>query len=411
MKCRHCQQLLTIPFADLGEMPPSNAYPHSREQCASERAYPLRVWVCNHCWLVQTEDFNRAEELFTADYAYFSSTSTTWVAHAQRFTEAAIAQLKLNENSFVVELAANDGYLLQHFVRSEIPCLGVEPTNATADAARKKGITIVEDFFGKRLAHNINSDYGKADLIIANNVLAHVPDINDFVEGIVQLLKSDGVCSLEFPHLLNLIQQRQFDTIYHEHYSYLSLHSVQRILRAAGLVVYKVEKLPTHGGSLRVWARLASAVNLSNVAVDSSVENILAEEIQHEMASVKGYTDFQSIITDVVDRFVVFLQQAYADNKVVVAYGAAAKGNTFLNYAHIGSGLISAVFDAAPSKQGKFLPGSHIPILSPAKMAEYNPDYVVILPWNLRDEITAQLKSQVKPECNFVTAIPELIIQ
>lgn len=405
MNCRHCQQPLSLPFIDLGAMPPSNAYLASFDQCEREQSYPLKVWVCQRCWLVQTEDYNKAEELFTADYAYFSSTSTTWVAHAKRYAEQSIAQLSLSPASFVVELAANDGYLLQHFVNAGIPCLGVEPTSATAAAAREKGVTIVEDFFGVALANQLDADYGKADLIIANNVLAHVPDINDFVAGIAAMLKSTGVCSVEFPHLLNLIQYRQFDTIYHEHYSYLSLHSVCTIMQAAGLRVYNVETLPTHGGSLRVWVRLSNTI-----LTDSSVNTILAEESEAGITSVEGYRHFQDVISGVAKNFLTFLQQARQDNKIVVAYGAAAKGNTFLNYLHIDSKLIPAVFDAATSKQGKFLPGSHLPILPPEDLAKFKPDYVVILPWNLRDEVTAQLKSKVPVHCKFVTAIPELKI-
>jgi SAM-dependent methyltransferase len=406
MNCRHCQQPLKLPFIDLGVMPPSNAYLASLEQCAQEQSYPLKVWVCDYCWLAQTEDYNKAEELFTADYAYFSSTSITWVAHAQRFADQAIKQLALSPNGFVVELAANDGYLLQHFVRSGISCLGVEPTSATAAAARAKNIPIVEDFFGVALANHLRADYGKADLIVANNVLAHVPDINDFVAGIAAMLKPKGVCSIEFPHLLNLIQYRQFDTIYHEHYSYLSLHSVQAIMQAAGMAVYKVEKLPTHGGSLRVWVSLANAI-----AIEPSVSNIFDEEIDAGMASEDGYRHFQTVISTVAKNFHEFLQQAKHDNKIVVAYGAAAKGNTFLNYLRVDGELIPAVFDAALSKQGKFLPGSHIPILPPELLAEFKPDYVVILPWNLRDEVTHQLKSVVPSQCKFVTAIPELDIR
>jgi SAM-dependent methyltransferase len=406
MNCRHCQQLLTLPFIDLGAMPPSNAYLSSREQCANEQSYPLKVWVCEHCWLAQTEDYNKADELFTADYAYFSSTSTTWVAHAQRFANQAINQLHLSADSFVLELAANDGYLLQHFVHAGIPCLGIEPTSATAAAAREKGVEIVEDFFGVALANHLWKDYSKADLIVANNVLAHVPDINDFVAGIAAMLKPDGVCSIEFPHLLNLIQQRQFDTIYHEHYSYLSLHSVRTIMNAAGLTVYSVEKLPTHGGSLRVWLALSDAV-----AIDPSVNSLLAEEVEAGMATAEGYRHFQTVIASVANNFLAFLQQAKHENKIVVAYGAAAKGNTFLNYLNINNELISAVFDAAPSKQGKFLPGSHIPILPPEQLAEFNPDFVVILPWNLREEVIVQLKTVVPPHCKFVTAIPELDIR
>jgi SAM-dependent methyltransferase len=387
-------------------MPASNAYLASLENAAQEKSYPLKVWVCGNCWLAQTEDYSSAEELFTADYAYFSSTSTTWVAHAQRFVDQAIQQISLSPHSFVLELAANDGYLLQHFVRAGIPCLGVEPTTATAAAAREKGVEIVEDFFGITLANHLRKDYGKADLIVANNVLAHVPDINDFVAGIAAMLKPEGVCSIEFPHLLNLIQQRQFDTIYHEHYSYLSLHSVRTIMLAAGMTVYKVEKLPTHGGSLRVWVALSNGVT-----VDSSVNCVLAEETEAGMATAEGYRYFQKVIATVAKNFLEFLQQAKRENKIVVAYGAAAKGNTFLNYLQVDSELIPAVFDAALSKQGKFLPGSHIPILPPDQLAQFNPDYVVILPWNLREEVTAQLKSVVPAHCKFVTAIPELDIR
>lgn len=405
MNCRHCQQPLTIPFIDLGAMPASNAYLNLLEDCAHEAAYPLKVWVCKHCWLAQTEDYNKAEELFTADYAYFSSTSATWLTHAQEFASQAISQLQLSANSLVVELAANDGYLLQYFVRAGIPCVGIEPTAATAAAARAKSITIVEDFFGKSLANNLSKKYGKADLIVANNVLAHVPDINDFVAGIAALLKPKGVCSVEFPHLLNLIHYHQFDTIYHEHYSYLSLHSVRTIMQAAGLVVYKVEKLSTHGGSLRVWCALATAA-----VIEPSVNQVMDEEIAAGMNTVEGYCGFQQVIAVVAKNFHRFLQQVQQDNKKIVAYGAAAKGNTFLNYLQINNQQIPAVFDAAVSKQGKYLPGSHIPILPPEQLVTFKPDYVVILPWNLREEVVQQLKSVVPVHCKFVTAIPELII-
>jgi len=405
MKCRHCERDLTLPFIDLVIMPPSNAYLSSREECANEKSFPLKVWVCQHCWLVQTEDYNRAEELFTADYAYFSSTSATWVAHAKCFAEQAIAQLNLTTQSFVVELAANDGYLLQYFVGAGIPCLGVEPTAATAAAAKSKGINVVEVFFGEAQAHSLREHYGRADLIVANNVLAHVPAINDFVAGIAAMLKPEGVCSVEFPHLVNLIKYKQFDTIYHEHYSYLSLHSLRIILQAAGLYVFKVEVLSTHGGSLRVWSSL-----VSSRAVEPSVEMILADEASMGMTTREGYGGFQSEIVRVANDFLDFLQQAKQKNKTVVAYGAAAKGNTFLNYLKVDKTMISAVFDAATSKQGKFLPGSHIPILSPAQLASYEPDYVVILPWNIREEIMAQLKPYVSANCKFVTTIPELLI-
>jgi SAM-dependent methyltransferase len=405
MNCRHCYQPLSTPFIDLGSMPPSNAYLNSLADCAHEKSYPLKVWVCDKCWLVQTEDYNAADELFTDNYAYFSSTSSSWLEHAKRFTQQAIDDLSLTADSFVVELAANDGYLLQNFVQKDIPCLGIEPTADTAAAARLKGIEIVEEFFGEAQAKDLMQAYGKADLIVANNVLAHVPDINDFVKGIACLLKPSGVLSVEFPHLLNLIQYRQFDTIYHEHYSYLSIHSVKNILQSVGLDIFKIEKLPTHGGSLRVWACLDAVRE-----IDASVHHLLNEEIAAGLNSLKGYANFQVLIESVVHDFKKFIQQANSEGKTLVAYGAAAKGNTFLNYLQVKQHSISAVFDAAASKQGKYLPGSHIPILPPQNMATYKPDYVIILPWNIRDEVITQCKTLVPTGCQFVTAIPELKI-
>lgn len=406
MKCRHCHHSLDLSLVDLGCMPPSNAYLSSPDDFSKEQIYPLKVLVCQSCWLVQTEDFTRADELFTADYAYFSSTSTSWLQHAACYANKAIDNLQLNSSSFVVELASNDGYLLRNFQQAGIPNLGIEPTQATAEAARSLGLTIVSEFFGRTLASDLVSRYRQADLVIANNVLAHVPDINDFVSGISLLLAERGVCSFEFPHLLNLLNEHQFDTIYHEHYSYLSLLSVQKVLQHSGLKLYQVEQLSTHGGSLRVWACLEQSTR----QVDCSVSQMLQQEIDFGLATAEVYRGFQSEVDGVTAELKLFLQQQQQAGLKVVAYGAAAKGNTLLNYAAVGADLLSVVFDAAPSKQGKYLPGSHIPIQSPEHFNQYAPDLVLILPWNIKDEVVSYVKSIAAKPCAFVTAIPELIV-
>lgn len=406
MKCRHCQQHLTLPLVDLGMMPPSNAYLSSEKQFTDEVSYPLKVWVCQQCWLVQTEDFTRAEELFTEDYAYFSSTSTSWLEHAKSYVQQVIKRRQLGANSFVVEIASNDGYLLRNFVAAGIPCLGVEPTLATAQAARDLGIEVVSDFFGVGLAEQLKLQYRAADLIIANNVLAHVPDINDFVAGVSHLLAPEGGCSFEFPHVLNLLKYHQFDTIYHEHYSYLSLHSVLSVALRAGLRVWKVETLTTHGGSLRVWV----CAKASTIVSEQSVQDMLLLEAEFGLNAAPVYQHFQAQVDRIAQSLKLFLQQAKVQNKQVVAYGAAAKGNTLLNYCGVQVEDLPVVFDAAKSKQGKFLPGSHIPILSPEQLTNYHPHYVLILPWNIREEIQQQLSGQLPEDCRFVTLIPELSI-
>ncbi|WP_259241397.1 class I SAM-dependent methyltransferase [Rheinheimera pacifica] len=406
MRCRHCQCALSLPMVDLGTMPPSNAYLTGAEQFANEKAYPLKVWVCQYCWLVQTEDFTKADELFTADYAYFSSTSASWLEHARQFATQSRVRLGLNAQSFVVELASNDGYLLKNYQAAGIPCLGIEPTTATANVARQLGLEVVSAFFGKMLAERLYTQYRQADLIIANNVLAHVPDINDFVSGISLLLSDNGAVSLEFPHLLNLLTQCQFDTIYHEHYSYLSLHTVQTILHTAGLRVFDVEQLPTHGGSLRLWCCHQQA----QYETYDSLQQVLALETQARLTSPVAYHGFQQRVVGIATKLKDFLQQCHAEGKTVAAYGAAAKGNTLLNYAGIDSRLLPVVYDAAKSKQGKFLPGSHIPIVSPDLLVNNPPDVVIILPWNIADEIKAQLRQQCHTALTFVTAVPSLII-
>ena len=392
--CRHCGSPLNHTVIDLGHQPPSNAYLTPEQLLGPEIVYPLQVYVCTSCWLMQVPAHASAEELFTADYAYFSSTSSSWCAHAKSFVEDAVERLGLGADSQVVELASNDGYLLQYMQQLGVPCLGIEPTRATAEAARAKGITTLERFFGLALAEELPP----ADLVVANNVLAHVPDINDFVAGIARLLKPNGQASIEFPHLLRLLEGNQFDTIYHEHYSYLSLRTVQRIAVANGLEVVDVDQLPTHGGSLRVWLA-KNDVTVPTPAVDA----LLADEAAAGLESLAAYADFQSRAENAKHALLEFLLQAKQAGQRVLGYGAAAKGNTLLNYAGIKADLLPAVADRASSKQGKMLPGSNIPVISPQELEAKNPDLLLVLPWNLINEVRDQL-----PAYELVTAIPIL---
>jgi SAM-dependent methyltransferase len=407
MKCRHCAGELGLSLVDLGSAPPSNAYLTEHALHAPEKWFPLRVLVCEQCWLAQTEDFAHADELFDANYAYFSGFSTSWLAHSERYVTDMVALLGLNANSYVVEIAANDGYLLQYVLERGIPCAGIEPTASTADAARAKGIPIVEEFFGVQLAKELVNQGRQADLTAANNVLAHVPDINDFVAAFALLLKPQGVATFEFPHLLKLIEENQFDTIYHEHFSYLSLTAVSHIFAANGLALFDVEDLPTHGGSLRVFAqRIDTGTQLRSPRVDE----MLNCEVNAGMTSPHFYTSFQARAVQVKNDFVTFLLDAKRQGKTVVAYGAAAKGNTLINYAGIRPDLISFVVDRNPAKLGKYMPGSRIPIMDEAKLQETKPDYVVILPWNLRTELTQQLAYIKEWGGKLVTAVPDLQI-
>ncbi len=407
MKCRHCGSELKLPLVDLGSAPPSNAYLTAQTLHSPEKWFPLRVLVCEHCWLAQTEDFAQANELFDAEYAYFSGFSTSWLAHCERFVADMAARFDLSTNSHVVEVAANDGYLLQYVKARNIPCTGVEPTASTATAARAKGIPIVEDFFGTRLAGELVSQGKQADLTAANNVLAHVPDINDFVAGIAMLLKPLGVSTFEFPYLLKLIAGNQFDTIYHEHFSYLSLTAASRIFFANGLTVFDVEEHPTHGGSLRVFAqRSDSGQQKCCVRVDE----LLQREAQAGMLSAGFYAGFQAKTDQVKNDFLTFLLELRRQGKTVAAYGAAAKGNTLMNYAGIRPDLISFVVDRNPAKQGKYMPGSRIPIVDEQRLQETRPDYVVILPWNLKEEIMEQLGYIKSWGGKYVTVVPELSI-
>jgi 2-polyprenyl-3-methyl-5-hydroxy-6-metoxy-1,4-benzoquinol methylase len=408
MKCRHCNTELTLPLVDLGSAPPSNAYLTKQTLHAPEKYFPLRVLVCDRCWLVQTEDFAQADELFSADYAYFSSFSTTWLKHAEKYVADMASRFALNTKSHIVEVAANDGYLLQYAKARGIPCLGIEPTASTANAARAKGIEIVEEFFGVKLAQQLAAQGKQADLTAANNVLAHVPNINDFVGGFTELLKPAGVATFEFPHLLNLIEQNQFDTIYHEHYSYLSLIAVKSIFSANGLAVFDVEELPTHGGSLRVYAQRKDG---GTHPISVNVAKLLEREMAAGMNGKTFYASFQAKANKVKNDLTAFLIEAQRAGKAVAGYGAAAKGNTLLNYAGVRPDLLSYVVDRNPAKQDKFLPGCRIPIVTEEHLKQNKPDYVVILPWNLRDEVTEQLNYIREWGGQFVTSVPALEIK
>lgn len=402
--CRHCAAALDNVFVDLGASPPSNAYLAADALQNPEMWLPLRVLYCDQCWLVQTQDFASADSLFTEDYAYFSSMSTSWVTHAKTYADAMTKRFGLGADSMVVEIASNDGYLLKNFQTAGIPCLGVEPTAAVAKYARKLDIDTREIFFGVDTAKELAAEGFTADLMAANNVLAHVPDINDFVGGFKILLGAGGAVTFEFPHLLNLVQLNQFDTIYHEHFSYLSLLSVERILRHQGLEVFDVERLSTHGGSLRVFAQHEGGPH----QITGAVTAVQAEETLAGMDTQGFYMGFQATTERLKDALLTFLIEAKRNGKTVAAYGAAAKGNTFLNFAGVRPDMIEFVADRSPGKQGRYMPGSRIPIVTEAKIREFRPDYLIILPWNLRAELSEQLSYIRDWQGQFVVAVPEL---
>jgi SAM-dependent methyltransferase len=404
MKCRGCGAVLHVPLIDLGTAPPSNAYLRADQLDQAEQWVPLRVQVCDSCWLVQTEDYRSADSLFDADYAYFSSYSSSWLEHAQRYVAQMVERFGLNTQSRVVEIAANDGYLLQYVAQRGIPCLGVEPTASTARAAREKGLQIRELFFGEDTAAALAAEGWSADLMVANNVLAHVPDINGFLKGFATLLKPTGVVTFEFPHLLRLMAEQQFDTLYHEHYSYLSLTAVQSLCARNGLHIFDVEELPTHGGSLRIYAQRINGVRDTSIAVSE----LLVREEQAGIKTAIFYSTLAPAAEYIKHELLRFLLQARAEGKTVAAYGAAAKGNTLLNYAGVRSDLLAWVADANPHKQGKFLPGSRIPIVAPERIRVEKPDYVLVLPWNLRDEVIQQQAGVYEWGGRFVVAVPEL---
>jgi len=404
MLCRHCSSSLELDLVDLGYAPLSNGYLTKDELGQGEINYPLRVKVCEKCYLVQTLDYVTSADVFTPNYHYFSSTSTTWVRHAFSFAEQITKDLELDSNSLVIEIASNDGYLLQHFNKLGVPNFGIEPTKSTAEVAREIGVKTLEEFFSQELARKLSSQGDNADLIIGNNVYAHVPDINDFTLGMKELLKPNGTIVLEFPHLLNMIKENLFDTIYHEHFSYLSLHVVNKIFKAAGLRVWDVEKISTHGGSLRVYGCHFNSKKMKTGRVD----DIVSEEIDAGLLNPKTYNKFEGESIKIKNNLQKLLISKHEKGQKIIAYGAAAKGNTLLNFAGVKKDLIAYVVDASIAKQGLYLPGSHIPIYAPAKLVERDFESILILPWNLHSEITTIIRKQYKINTSLFTAVPTI---
>jgi SAM-dependent methyltransferase len=398
---------VSLSLVDLGTSPPSNAYLSSEALLGPESWFPLRVVVCEQCWLVQTEYVAEFDHLFSADYAYFSGYSSTWVDHCRQYADDMVERLGLDDKSQMVEIASNDGTLLRCFQNKGVVSTGIEPTASTAAVARALGLTVVEEFFSLELAERLRSEGIRADLITANNVLAHVPDVRDFAAGCATLLASDGIATFEFPHVVELVTGTQFDTIYHEHFSYLSLVAVEAIFSSVGLVVFDVERIPTHGGSLRIFAQQAATGRMPAV---QGVDDVRSLEYEVGVETAAHYRGFQDRTDQIKTAFLTFLLQAKSDGLSVAAYGAAAKGNTLLNYAGIRPDLVSFVADRNPAKQGMFLPGSRIPIVTEAEIECLRPNYVVVLPWNLCEEITGQLDYIRDWSGSFVTAIPELTV-
>lgn len=408
MHCRFCKNKLKHDLIDLNFAPPSNAYLSKDRLYSDETYYPLRVKVCDKCFLVQTEDYVKSNTsgLFDEDYAYFSSVSKSFLDHAKNFCDYVIERFELNKNSFVIEVASNDGYLLKNFLQKKIPCLGIEPTLSTAKASRKLGLDVLNEFFGEELSLKLKKEEKECDLIIGNNVYAHVPDILDFTKGLKNILNEEGVVSLEFPHLLELMKHCQFDTIYHEHFSYLSLNVVEKIFNKVGLRVFDVEKIKTHGGSLRVFG----CKEHSKHKTTKKVTEIINEEKALGLNKITSYENFNRKAEIAKYEALQFLIDCKKNNKTVYGYGAAAKGNTFLNYAGIKSDLVKVVFDAAKSKQDKYLPGSHIPIKSPNDIKNYEIDFIVVFPWNIISEVSKTLEDKISSKTKLVTFIPNLKI-
>ncbi len=407
MKCRYCDNQLKFEFIDLNNAPLSNSNLKENELNEPELFFPLKLFLCEKCFLVQIDEYKKSAEIFDENYAYFSSYSKSWLDHSKKYVDNMIKRYKLNKNSFIVEIASNDGYLLQFFKERNIPCLGIEPASNTAAVAKEKGIEVIEDFFGIRLANELSLKTKKPDLLLGNNVLAHVPYINDFVEGLKLYLSKTGVITMEFPHLMQLIENNQFDTIYHEHFSYLSFLTVKSIFEAHELELFDVDQLPTHGGSLRIYAKHKED---ESKEISTNIQNLLDIEISKKMNNVDYYKDFQKKAEKIKYNLVQFLIHQKLAQKKIIAYGAAAKGNTLLNYCGIKKDLIKFIVDKSTYKQGKFLPGSHIPIVSEKNIRKFKPDYIFILPWNIKDEIITQLDYVKEWGCKFVIPIPRVEI-
>ncbi len=401
--CRSCGSNSFFDFADLGFSPPSNEY-YDDETPKKVNFSPLVVKVCSKCFLAQTIDFFKEDEIFTKNYPYFSSSSQFFLQHARNFSEVITEELSLNHKSFVVEIASNDGYLLNNFKRKKIPHLGIEPTKSTAAVSRKKGIRTIEKFFSRKTATLVKKNFSKADLIIGNNVLAHVPNLNDFVSGLKYLLKDEGTITLEFPHLLNLIKFNQFDTVYHEHFSYFSIFSLKECLRKHGLRIYKINKINVHGGSLRIYL----THDKSSIKTLNSVNQIIKEERKFGLNKKATYVNFQKEINKIRDNFLSFLIKAKKQKKRVCGYGAAAKSAVLINYCGIRKDLIPFVCDVSKHKQNKFFTGNFIPIKSPSEILSFKPDYIVIFPWNLNKEISESLNQYKNIRAKKVNVIPRI---
>jgi 2-polyprenyl-3-methyl-5-hydroxy-6-metoxy-1,4-benzoquinol methylase len=407
LTCRFCNTALSQTFANLGMSPISNAFLKPNMLRNSEKFYPLHAYVCSGCLLVQLEEVEAPTEIFNSEYAYFSSYSPSWLAHAQRYTAMMISKLQLDTNSQVIEIASNDGYLLQYFQAKNIPVLGIEPAGNVAAVAEAKGITSLVEFFSVATAQKLVDKGIQADLLLGNNVLAHVPDLNDFVAGMKIILRSNGVITMEFPHLLNLIQQNQFDTIYHEHFSYFSLLAVEKVFTRHGLTLFDVEEIPTHGGSLRIYVKHQE--NLA-ISIEPSIAALKAKEIQAGLEQLETYANYSNAVQATKRKLLSFLIAAKDQGKTVAGYGAPAKGNTLLNYCGIQTDLLAYTVDMSPHKQGLFLPGTHIPIYAPEHIATTKPDYLLILPWNLQNEIIEQMAMIRTWGGKFVVPIPEVMV-
>lgn len=407
MNCRFCNTSLHFEFLDLVNSPPSNSFLSIDQLNEPEVFFPLRVWVCDNCFLVQIDEYEKSSAIFNNDYVYFSSFSKSWLNHAKNYCEEVVKRLSLNEVSKIIEIASNDGYLLQFFLEKKIPVLGIEPTKNTASIAIEKGIETVTEFFGSVLAEELTKKGIQADLLIGNNVLAHVPDINDFIAGMKQILSTKGTITLEFPHLIQMINKNQFDTIYHEHFSYLSLYTVQKIFFQQELEIYDVDEIPTHGGSLRIYVK---HLDDASKQVSSKVSYLISQEKLYGVDTLAYYTGFIKKVEQIKIDFLSFLIAQKKNGKKVVGYGAAAKGNTLLNYCGVKKDLISFVVDANPNKQDKYLPGSHIPVVSEEQLKKFHPDFVIIFPWNLSTEIMNQLSYIRDWGGKFLIPIPSVII-
>ena len=405
MKCRFDGTELEDVFVDLVASPASNSFLTKEELNTSEAYYPLKLFVNKNNWLVQIDEYKNASEIFGDEYVYYSSFSASWLKHAEEYVDMIVSKLSLDKNSLAVEIAANDGYLLQYFSKHSVPCYGVEPSKGPADVARKNGIKILGEYFGEAVSRELSSK-NKADLIIGNNVFAHVPVINDFIKGLKCLLKDDGVITLEFPHLMELVENNQFDTIYHEHFYYFSLLSVKEVMEKHALQVFNVEQLSTHGGSLRVYIQHDSGPR----EINNSVEELLGVEKTKGMNNIEYYKTFQNNVNEIKNKSLLFMLSEKEKGKSIVGYGAAAKGNTYFNYCGIKPDLIDYVVDASPYKQGLYLPGSHIPVVSEEFIKNTKPDYILILPWNLKDEIAEQLSYIRDWGGEFIVTIPCLEI-